>query len=39
MEEAKREAVEKLAKSGAARQKRVKNQSKGKRQAAQPAVS
>ena len=39
MEEAKREAMEKLAKSGAARQKRVKNKGKEKRQVAQPAVS
>ena len=39
MEEAKREAVEKLSKSGAARQKRAKKSAKAKRQARQPAVS
>lgn len=39
MEEAKREAVEKLAESKPARQKRAKNQGKAKRQAAQPTVS
>lgn len=39
MEEAKREAVEKLSKSGAARQKRAKKSDKAKRQARQPAVS
>jgi integrase len=39
MEEAKREAVEMLAETGAERQKRVKNKGKEKRQARQPAVS
>jgi hypothetical protein len=39
MEEAKREAVEKLAETGAERQKRVKNKGKEKRQAGKPAVS
>ncbi|HEX7998662.1 MAG TPA: site-specific integrase [Pyrinomonadaceae bacterium] len=39
MEEAKREAVEKLAKPGAVRQKSAKSRGKGKRQAGGPAVS
>jgi hypothetical protein len=39
MEEAKREAVEKLAKSGAAGQDSAKSEEKEKRQARKPAVS
>lgn len=39
MEEAKREAVEKLAETGAERQKRAKSKGKEKRQAGKPAVS